>query len=78
MIYQSNTYPKNLPQYIWSEVVKDSQTYCNEKEELLVIFYPKLDRAYIESAGRNYWLEACGINHALEQYYWINKHEIKI
>ncbi len=56
----------SLDEYILREASVGAKYYNDEEEHIQVIFYPKLYRAFVEIQGRKHWIEAAGINHALD------------
>jgi hypothetical protein len=67
-----------LHQFIHRELNKNADYFHDEESGISVMFYPQLDRAYIEVENNFWWIEAHGVNHALEQYYWCMEKKMKL
>lgn len=56
-----------LHQYIERELFSTCQHFHSEEDNLYIAFFPQLDRAYIEHYGKTNWVEASGVNDAVNQ-----------
>lgn len=61
--------------------IYDEVKMCAEQsitaDGVSVIFFPKIDKAFIQDQKRTFWFDAAGINHALEQYYGLQHYNFK-
>ncbi len=67
---------KNLQKYVMTEVLKDHRYYYSNANDLLVIFFPKLRRAYVEWKGKTTWYESTCTYHAIGLHLEANELEL--
>lgn len=49
---------KGLQEYVMTEVLQDHKYYFSKANDLLVLFFPKLCKAYVLWNGKTAWYDA--------------------
>ena len=68
---------RKLHDYIISEVSRDCTIFYWDEYEMYMVYFPKLNRVFMECEDHTEWMEADGFQDAMHKYLSFSKQELR-